>query len=114
MTMIEKIFIIILLACFVFFIFSVIYTRVERKKILAEFKPGRFIDYYIKYGHGKFTKESLALTYEIIDVDGYYALAKNLENGKEEELNLQFDMKYSDKMVLREADGTAIKIFEFE
>lgn len=114
MTMTEKIFIIILIVCILFLIFSAIYTRVERKKILAEFKPGRFIDYYIKSGHGKFKKERLTLTYEIIDVDGYYALAKNLENGKEEELNLQLDMKYSDKMVLREADGTAIKIFEFE
>lgn len=42
------------------------------------------------------------------------ALAKNVKDGKEEELDLKFDMKYSDKMVLREADGTVIKIFEFE
>lgn len=114
MIMTENIFIIILIACIVFLIFSAIYTMVERKKTLAEFKPGRFIDYYIRSGHGKFRKERLVLTYEIIDVDRYYALAKNLENGKEEELNLQLDMKYSDKMVLREADGTVIKIFEFE
>ena len=87
---------------------------VERKKILAEFKPGRFVDYYIKSGHGKFRKERLSLSYKIIDVDGYYALAKNVKDGKEEELDLKFDMKYSDKMVLREADGTVIKIFEFE
>ena len=112
--MTGKIFIIILIVCILFSIFSTIYIRVERKKILAEFKPGRFVDYYIKSGHGKFGKERLSLSYKIIDVDGYYALAKNVKDGKEEELDLKFDMKYSDKMVLSEADGTVIKIFEFE
>ena len=91
-----------------------IVSSVERKKTLALFTPGRFIDYYLRSGHGKFRKEKLVLTYEIIDGDRYYALAKNLENGKEEELNLQLDMEYSDKMVLREGDGTVIKTFEFE
>ena len=86
----------------------------NEKKILSLFKPGMIIDYYTYSGHGKFRKEKLLISYEILDVDGYYALGKNLDGDKEEELNLKIDMKYSDKMVLREKDGTIVKIFKFE
>lgn len=86
----------------------------KEKKLLNFFKPGMIIDYYMHSGHGKFRKEKLLISYEILDVDGYYALAKRENSDKEEELNLRLDMKYSDKMVLREKDGTVIKIFEFK
>lgn len=86
----------------------------KEKKLLDLFKPGMIIDYYMHSGHGKFRKEKLLISYEILDVDGYYALAKKIGSEKETELNLNLDMKYSDKMVLREKDGTVIKIFGFE
>ena len=86
----------------------------KEKKILGLFKPGMIIDYYMHSGHGKFKKEKLLISYEILDVDGYYALAKRTNSDKEEELNLKLDMKYSDKMVLREKDGTVVKTFQFE
>lgn len=86
----------------------------KEKKLLGLFKPGMIIDYYMHSGHGKFKKEKLLVSYEILDVDGYYALAKRANSDKEEELNLKLDMKYSDKMVLREKEGTVVKTFQFE
>lgn len=90
------------------------YYNLEEKRILSLFQPGKIIDYYEITGHGKFTKETVLVSYEIIDTDGNYALGKNTKTGKETELNLWIDMRYSDKMVLREKDGTIIKIFKFE
>ena len=86
----------------------------KEKKLLGLFKPGMIIDYYVHSWHGKFRKEKLIISYEILDVDGYYALAKRVGSDKEEELNLKLDMKYSDKMVLREKDGKVVKTFQFE
>lgn len=95
-------------------ILGYIFENREEEKILSLFQPGKIIDYYEITGHNKFTKETLLVSYEIIDIDENYALGKNIKTGEEIELNLRYDMEYSDKMVLREKDGTIVKIFKFE
>ena len=84
----------------------------KEKKYLKLFKPGMIIEYYTHCRHGKFRQEKFLYGVTIKDVDGKYALVT--DGKRESELNLPFEMKYSDKMVLKNSDGTIIKEFGFE
>lgn len=84
------------------------------KKDLKLFKPGMIIDYYTHIRHGKFRKQKHLYSVEILDVDGKYALVNQLDKDNEHEINLEFEMKYSDEMDLRTKDGTIIKKWGFD
>ena len=83
------------------------------KKDLKLFKPGMIIDYYTHIRHGKFRKQRHLYSVEILDVDGEYALVKQLDKDNEYEINLEFEMKYDEEMDLRTKDGTIIKKWGF-
>ena len=83
------------------------------KKDLKLFKPGMIIDYYTHLRHGKFRKQKHLYSVEILDVDGEYALVKQLDKDNEYEINLEFEMKYDEEMDLRTKDGTIIKKWGF-
>lgn len=89
---------------------SLVYDVISRKRDLRAFQPGYIVEYYDSYRHGKFRQRELTASYEILDVDGMYAMYKSLKTGREFENNLTLDLKYSD-MVIKTKDGEIIKEF---
>lgn len=99
-------------------LFLYVLTNDERraKKQIEYFKPGMTLEYYEKKFHGKFAEYRLICEYEILDIDGIYAMVKNArkDDGIKIETNLMLDMKYSDRMVLKDKEGNIIKTYQFE
>lgn len=101
---------IVIFACIAFASLIFIYEYIEERNNLKVFQPGFIIEYYGLHWHGKFKQRNLISSYEILDVDGKYALCKSLKTGKVIEHNLSLDMKYSE-MVIKTKDGEIIKEF---
>ena len=96
------------------FIIAWCISEIMDEKMYALFKPGMTMEFYKHKNHGKFEKEELFLTYEVLDVDGRYAWVKNIDTGYETETDLYMDCKYSDKLVLKDSNGNVVKTFKFK
>lgn len=82
-------------------------------KLYSLFKKGMTLEYYTQKNHGKFRKDVLIASYEILDSDGRFIWMKNKKTGVECETDLYLDCKYSD-MVLKDTEGKIVRKFQFE
>ncbi len=105
----------LVVAVIAIFISFKLYER-KMNKFHAQFQKGLFLDYYAFEGHGKFRKENLIISYEILDRDGRYLLCHqcDLKTDVTTEIDIDIDTQYQDKVVLRAPNGVIMNTFQFE